>query len=129
MTQPRTVLVADDDPESRRLLVQLLEQQGWRVLEAGSGQEVLDLAEREPLSLVLLDLRMPGPVDPLRAAFLLRQNPAHQQVPVIAVSATPSKEFRHRAFAAGCNAFMSKPVNLEQLLRQIDLVCSPKDES
>ena len=118
--EPRTALVADDDPESRRLLVRLLEQRGWRVLEASDGQAVVDCSACRALDLILLDLRMPGPIDGLRAASLVRQNPLHQRVPIIAVSASPYKEFRHRAFAAGCTAFLSKPVNLKQLLEQIN---------
>lgn len=127
MPPARTALVADDDAESRRLLVRVLEERGWRVLEAGDGQAALDFSERGPLDLVLLDLRMPGPVDGLRAAFLLRQNPARQNVPIIAISASPYKEYRHRAFAAGCTAFLSKPVNLQQLLHQIELLTGPAE--
>lgn len=125
MPETRTALVADDDPESRRLLTRLLKERGWRVLEASNGQAVLDVSEQGPLDLVLLDLRMPGPIDGLRAAFLLRQNPARERVPIIAISASPYKEVRHRAFAAGCTAFLSKPVNLKQLLQQIELLVGP----
>lgn len=128
MAELRTVLVADDDAESRRLLARLLEENGWRVLEASDGKAVLDLSEHVPVDLVLLDLRMPGPVDGLRAAFLMRQNPALQDVPIIAVSASAFMDYRHRAFAAGCTAFMSKPVNLKQLLHQIEVLASAKED-
>ena len=127
MTQPRTALVADDDAASRRLLVRLLEERGWRVLEANTGQAVLECCEHVPLDLILLDLRMPGRIDGLRAAFLLRQNPTQREVPIIAITASPYKTFRHRAFAAGCTAFMSKPVNLKQLLEQIDRLTLPQE--
>lgn len=129
MAEPRTALVADDDASSRRLLVRVLEQHGWRVLEASNGQAALDCSERQALDLVLLDLRMPGPVDGLRAASLLRQNPLHQRVPIIAVSGSPGKDYRQRAFAAGCTAFLSKPVNLKQLMEQVNqLTGSPETE-
>lgn len=127
MTQPRTALVADDDAGSRRLLVRLLERHGWQVLEASDGQAALECSEKVPLDLVLMDLRMPGPVDGLRAAFLMRQNPACREVPIIAISGSPSKEFRQRAFAAGCSAFLAKPVNLNQLLYQVELLTHMKE--
>ena len=127
MSPARTALVADDDAESRRLLVRLLEQDGWRVLEASTGKAVLEISEREPLDLILLDLRMPGPVDGLRAILLLRKNQALRGLPVIAVSASPYKEYRQRAFAAGCTTFLSKPVNLAELRKQIEQLTPPKE--
>lgn len=127
MTELRTALVADDDAGSRRLLVRLLEQHGWRVLEVSDGQAVLECSQHVPLDLILLDLRMPGPVDGLQAASLLRETPGQQRIPIIAISASPYADFRHRAFAAGCTAFLSKPVNLKQLLHQIDLLTGSRE--
>lgn len=127
MAGPRTALVADDDAGSRRLLVRLLEQHGWRVLEASDGQAALDCSARQPLDLVLLDLRMPGPVDGLRVASLLRQSPLHHRVPIIAVSASPFKDRSRHALAAGCTAFMSKPVNLKELLEQISQLTGSRE--
>lgn len=126
MNSNRTALVVDDDPGSRRLLVRLLEQQGWQVLEAPTGQAALERAENVHLDLVLMDLRMPGPVDGLQAAFLLRQNPLHQSVPIIAISASPYDAYRDQAFAAGCSAFLSKPVSLKQLRSQIERLRAPE---
>lgn len=125
MTELRTVLVVDDDKEWRQLLVRLLGDHGWRVLEAANGQAAVEYAERQPLDLVLLDLRMPGPVDGLRAATLMRQIPALKHVPVIALSASPYKEYRGRAFAAGCTDFLSKPIKLRDLLTYIDRLKVP----
>ncbi|MBI4466893.1 MAG: response regulator [Acidobacteria bacterium] len=126
MTALRTVLVVDDDAESRRLAVRLLEEIGWRAVEASDGRAAVELAGRVPLDLVLLDLRLPGEVDGLRAASLMRQNPALYGVPIIAVSASPYKDFRHRAFAAGCTAFLSKPINLKELQHQVELLTFPR---
>ncbi len=119
MAGSRTALVADDDAASRRLLVRWLEQEGWRVVEASTGEQAHWLAQRHPVELVLLDLRMPGPVDGLKAASLLRQCRDFETVPIIAVSASPYREYRQRAFQAGCTAFLSKPVQLKELSRQV----------
>ncbi len=120
MSQRRTALVVDDDPGSRRLLVRWLEDQGWRVIEAASGQLALSRVREKVPDLVLLDIRMPGFLDGLRVAEVLGENPALQTVPIIAVSASPQETFRHQALAAGCSGFLSKPVNFKQLQQEID---------
>ncbi len=119
MSQTRTVLVVDDDPGSRRLLSRWLEEHGWQVLEAGTGEMALNTASEATVHLILLDVRMPGKIDGLKAAVVMRQSPALRDVPIIAVSASPQEIFRHRALAAGCSAFVSKPVDLKLLLQEI----------
>jgi len=125
----RTVLVVDDDPGSRRLLVRWLEENGWRVLEAGTGEMAVQTVSEAMVDLILLDVRMPGALDGLHAAVVLRQIPALQSVPIIAVSASPQETFRHRALAAGCSAFLSKPVNLKSLLKEIERFVSTGEPS
>lgn len=125
MSEFRTALVVDDDNEWRQLLVRLLQDHGWRVLEAADGKAAVECSERQSPDLVLLDLRMPGPVDGLRAATLMRQIPALQQIPLIALSASPYKEYRDRAFAAGCTDFLSKPIRLKDLLTYINRLMAP----
>jgi two-component system cell cycle response regulator DivK len=127
MSHARNVLVIDDDHGSRRLVARWLEEHGWQVLEAPTGQAALELARGKPLSLVVLDLRMPGSIDGLRAASLLRQLPGLERVPIIAVSASPQETSRHRALGAGCSAFLSKPVDLRLLLKEIER-CVPTGE-
>ncbi|MFQ5724312.1 MAG: PleD family two-component system response regulator [Terriglobia bacterium] len=127
MTASRLALVADDDAAARRLMTRLLKQQGWTVVEATNGEEVLKMCDRHPPALILLDLRMPGPVDGLLAASLLRQHPSFQKVPIIAVSASPHENFRQRALQAGCTAFLSKPLNRDELVRQLRLLTRAED--
>jgi len=119
MSQRRTALVVDDDPGSRRLLARWLEEEGWSVIEAGSGQLALSRVREKVPDLVLLDIRMPGFLDGLRVTEVLSENPALQTVPIIAVSASPQEIFRHQALAAGCSGFLSKPVNLKELRQEI----------
>ncbi len=119
MSETRTALVVDDDASSRRLLTRWLEEQGWVVIEAASGAEALDLSLGGGLDLALVDIRMPGTIDGLRTAVVLHENPKFRQVPILAVSASPQETFRHRALAAGCSGFLSKPVNLKHLRDEI----------
>ena len=119
MSQKHTALVVDDDPGSRRLLARWLEEEGWSVIEAASGQMALSRAREKEPDLVLLDIRMPGFLDGLRVSEVLSENPALQAVPIIAVSASPQETFRHQALAAGCSGFLSKPVNFKELREEI----------
>ncbi len=119
MSQKHTALVVDDDPGSRRLLARWLEEEGWSVIEAGSGQMALSRVREKAPDLVLLDIRMPGFLDGLRVSEVLSENPALQAVPIIAVSASPQETFRHQALAAGCSGFLSKPVNFKELREEI----------
>ena len=120
MSQKHTVLVVDDDAGSRRLLMRWLEEHGWRTLEAPNGVAALTVAREERIDLVLLDVRMPGTLDGLQTAIILRENPGLRNVPIIAVSASVQETFRHKALGAGCSAFVSKPVNLKLLLEEIE---------
>ena len=120
MSQARTALVVDDDPGSRRLLVRWLEEHGWRVQEAGTGEMALQTLAEATVDLILLDVRMPGTLDGLQTAVILRENAGLRNVPIIAVSASAQETFRHQALGAGCSAFLSKPVNLKLLLKEIE---------
>jgi len=120
VSQARTALVVDDDPGSRRLLVRWLEEHGWRVQEAGTGEMALQTLAEATVDLILLDVRMPGTLDGLQTAVILRENAGLRNVPIIAVSASAQETFRHQALGAGCSAFLSKPVNLKLLLKEIE---------
>ncbi|HXE74061.1 MAG TPA: response regulator [Candidatus Xenobia bacterium] len=125
MSQTRTALVIDDDPGSRRLLARWLEEMGWAVVEATSGAEALDCALATELDLVLVDIRMPGTIDGLRTAMVLHENERSRRLPILAVSASPQEIFRHRALAAGCAGFVSKPVSFKRLQQEIDRLVPP----
>ena len=120
MNHQKTVLLAENNDDIRCLLRVALEAEGYRVVEAGDGGEAVERARRERPDVVLLDLSMPG-VDGLEAARRLRSCEETRGVPVIAVSANPAEDFREAALAAGCDCYVSKPIDfdlLESLLRR-----------
>lgn len=109
-----TIMVVEDYEDTRVLLKHALEIKGYRVLEAVNGQEAVDLAEREPPDLILMDLDLPI-LDGIAATKQLRQQPRMGQVPIVAVTAYPLSYTRVKAFARGCNEYMSKPIDLKEL--------------
>lgn len=117
--QKKTVLVVDDYEEIRAVTRQALESFGYRVLEAASGVEAVQVAQADAPDLVLLDLSMPA-MDGFATIHQFRKLLRLRDVPVIAVSAHTAREVRDDAIAAGCREFLTKPVNLQRLKATVE---------
>jgi len=109
-----TVLVVEDFEDNRFMMKRLLEMSGYRVIEAVNGQEAVDLAGSESPDVILMDLSLPV-LDGLTATRRIRENAALRKVPIVAVSAHDTADFHADALAAGCNEYMTKPIDFEQL--------------
>lgn len=96
-----------------------LESTGHRVVEAGSGEEALDLIERERPDLVLLDIGLPG-IDGWEVLDRLRADDGHRELPVVMVSAYSEPESIERARAAGSSGYVTKPFSPKALLDLVD---------
>jgi PAS domain S-box-containing protein len=114
----RTVLVADDVADNRALVVDLLGSLGFIVLEAADGDDLLAQAQRACPDLVITDVVMPG-IDGLEATRRLRRLPGWGSVVILAVSANVSGNDQARSLAAGADAFLPKPIAINQLLQQV----------
>ena len=114
----KKVLVIDDVPVNRALVIALLDRLGFDTVEAANGHEGLAQAQHERPSLVVTDIVMPG-MDGLEVTQRLRQSPGIADVPIIAVSASPSGTDEKRSLDAGVNAFLPKPVDFDRLLAKI----------
>jgi len=109
-----TVMVVEDFEDNRFMMRRLLEMSGYRVVEAVNGQEALDAARRERPDLILMDLSLPL-LDGLAATRLIRQQAELRQVPIVAVSAHDTSDFHAEALAAGCNEYVTKPIDFDEL--------------
>jgi CheY-like chemotaxis protein len=110
----RTVLVAEDDEDVRLMLSTRLGMRGYRVIEARDGQETVEVAKDVRPDIVLMDLQLPR-LNGFAVARFLRQADALRRVPIIVVSAYDPAKHRSLAFAAGCNAYVQKPVDFDHL--------------
>jgi len=118
MAEP--ILVLDDDPTNRKLLCVLLASAGYAVEGAGNAEEAQHLLRRFHPNLILMDLKLPGK-DGLTLTRELKADPATRRIGVIALTACAMKGDKERALAAGCDGFITKPVNTRTLPNEIAL--------
>jgi len=111
----KLVLVVDDVTTNRQLLLEMLRPLGFDALEAADGQEAVQLAQRCPPDLILMDLAMPV-LDGLAATRLLRTTPGTQDIAVIALTPHASAQPRQDRQQPGANAFRAKPFDRQELL-------------
>jgi len=110
-----TILVADDSADTRAVLRRMLAYRGYRVVEAADGREAVEVALRECPDLVVMDLNMPV-MDGLAATERIRKLGARcGDVPIIAATAFDTYGIREAALEAGCNAYLLKPLDLDEL--------------
>lgn len=113
------VLVADDNPEGRELLREVLESEDCQVLEAADGMEALDRTRLYLPDVVLLDIQMPV-MDGFSVLDQLRQDPRCATLPVAAVTAYAMRGDRERGLAAGFDDYITKPIHPASLRNSIE---------
>jgi CheY-like chemotaxis protein len=114
----RSILIADDQLQHRSLLTSVLKPLGFDLFEAQSGEECLDIALQQKPDLILLDLLMNG-IDGIEVTTRLRKQGL--MTSIIVVSANAYQSHRRLASAAGCDNFIAKPLQIDELLRKIKL--------
>jgi diguanylate cyclase (GGDEF)-like protein len=107
---PAVVLVADDDPTMRMLMVEMLESVGLAAIEAADGREAVALAASRAPSLILMDVEMPH-MDGLAACRAIRDSAGGAMVPIVMVTGGDDLEAVTNAYEAGATDFVSKPIN------------------
>ena len=105
-----TVLVVEDDDDSRYLMRLELERLGYLVSEAENGVKGVEIALREHPDIILMDLTLPE-MGGLEATTRIRSDPEMSEVPIIAVTAHQESDFREEAKASGFNAYVTKPID------------------
>jgi two-component system, cell cycle response regulator DivK len=109
-----TVLLVEDTEDNRFMMRRLLEMAGYHVVEATNGEEAVRFAESEQPDLILMDLSLPV-IDGLAATRAIRKLNGLSKIPIIAVSAHDTSDFQSDALAAGCDSYITKPIDFSQL--------------
>jgi CheY-like chemotaxis protein len=114
----RTVLVADDNADQRALYVDILSHAGFSVIEARDGVEAIARAREDRPALIVMDVSMPG-TSGWNAVRAVRDQIETRDIPVIVVTGLAGTRDRDASFAAGSDAYLSKPVSPRELLDEV----------
>jgi two-component system, cell cycle response regulator DivK len=115
------VLYIEDNPDNMTLVRRALEARGYAFVEATTGLKGVEVAENQEIDLILLDINLPD-IDGYEVARRLRTSKKTKlaYIPIIAVTANALKGDAERALAAGCDVYMSKPINIRELWAQVE---------
>ncbi len=119
---PPRILVVEDDPESREMMGALLSCWGYEPCLVTAGPAALDAVEQEVPDIVLLDLGLPG-MDGFEVARRLRRRPGGDRLFIAAVTAYRGEEYRRKAWTAGFDRFLEKPIDTHALHKLISDIC------
>jgi CheY-like chemotaxis protein len=122
----RTILLVEDFDDTRLMMKLWLVKNGYRVLEAETGQEAINVAQRERPDLIIMDVMMPG-MNGLDATQRIREYQALRRTPIVAVSAYGADEYRSIAIAAGCNEYVSTPFEPSALAELIKSLIATRE--
>lgn len=118
------VLVVEDHEDTRFMLRMILEQDGYAMLEGSNGLEGIEIAIRQRPDLVLMDGSLPG-LDGLSATRRMREHESLRDVPIVMLSGHGGAEFRAAARAAGCDAYITKPLDLVEFRDTLERLLHP----
>lgn len=115
------ILYIEDNPDNMLLVQRALDARGYKLLKAINGLTGVALAESEDVDLVLLDINLPD-IDGYEVARRLRASAKHAltYVPIIAITANALKGDAEKALEAGCDVYMSKPINIRELWARVE---------
>ena len=116
------VLVVEDNEKNMKLVRDVLQAKGYRTLEAATGAQAVELAAEHAPDLVLMDIQLPG-IDGVEALRRLRADERTASIPVLALTAQAMHGDRERFLAAGFDGYLSKPVNIVELVATVKQHC------
>jgi two-component system, cell cycle response regulator DivK len=116
------ILVVEDNAKNMKLLRDVLQATGYRTLEASTGGQALTLATEHRPALVLMDIRLPD-MDGVEALSRLRMDERTASIPVLAVTAQAMEGDSERFKGAGFDGYLSKPVDIDELLTTVEQHC------
>ena len=108
------ILVVDDNDRNRRLIRIILKAKGYEVIEAATAEEAIIQLKNEPIALILMDIQLPK-MDGLELTRTIKENPDTKNIPIIALTAYAMKGDREKFLAAGCDGYIGKPVDTQEL--------------
>ncbi len=124
----KKILVVDDNNDSRELVVKVLKNQGYEMIEAIDGEDALEKAVSEKPDLILMDISIPK-INGYEVTKRLKSIEEVKKIPVVALTAHAMRGDRAKALEAGCEGYISKPINVRELPGQVKSYLRGKWES
>jgi CheY-like chemotaxis protein len=112
------ILYIEDNFQNRRLVKRLLTKKGYEIIEAEDGLQGIAIAAREKPDLILMDINLPG-IDGMEATSRLKSSRDLSHIPIVAVTAQAMRGDRERIMAAGCDDYLQKPIDNDQLVNTV----------
>lgn len=110
----KNVMVVEDNEKNRKLMRVVLRAKGYNVIEATTGEEALNLLKNQKPNIILMDIQLPG-IDGLTLIKQIKADAMTKEIPIIAVTAYAMKGDEQKILDTGCEAYMSKPINTQEL--------------
>jgi two-component system cell cycle response regulator DivK len=119
MPSKATILYVEDNSDNRKLVRRVLEVEGYAVVEATNGFEAMDRLQAQPIDLALMDINMPD-MDGYTLTSKIKAMPEFARLPIVAVTANVMRGDREKSLQAGCDGYIQKPIDIDNLSQQIE---------
>jgi len=110
----KNVMVVEDNEKNRKLMRVVLKAKGYNVIEAETGEEALNILRNQKPDIILMDIQLPG-IDGITLIKQIKATTTLKDIPIIAVTAYAMKGDEEKIMEAGCDAYVSKPINTQEL--------------
>src|SRR5215211_6838588 len=114
-----TILYVEDNPDNRLLVKRILLSEDYALVEAMDAAEALAVLETTHPDLILMDINMPG-VDGYTLTAKIKALPGFERVPILAVTANVMRGDKEKTLEAGCDGYIQKPLDIDQLIREVE---------
>lgn len=114
-----TILYVEDNPDNRMLVRRILLSQDYKLLEAKDASEALNVLKSERPDLILMDINMPD-MDGYTLTTKIKALPGFERIPILALTANVMRGDKEKTLEAGCDGYIQKPLDIDQLIREVE---------
>jgi two-component system, cell cycle response regulator DivK len=114
-----TILYVEDNPDNRLLVRRILMSENYAVLEAVNAAEALNLLKNARPDLILMDINMPD-MDGYTLTATIKATPGFERIPILALTANVMRGDKEKTLEAGCDGYIQKPLDIDQLIREVE---------
>jgi two-component system cell cycle response regulator DivK len=114
-----TILYVEDNPDNRTLVRRILLSEDYKLLEATNAMEALELLKSTKPDLILMDINMPD-MDGYTLTAKIKTTPGFERVPILALTANVMRGDKEKTLEAGCDGYIQKPIDFDELLREVE---------